>query len=182
MDSSPPYILISPIGPLDTLWDSTIDEEISKVFDFPIRNSPLLETVVFALNPERNQYHSTAILDRLAAAAPAGAIRVLAIVRVDLYIPILTHVYGEAQLGGKAGIISTYRLNDNLKSPAVIRNRLFKEAVHELAHTFGLRHCQDHSCIMHYCRSIRDVDLKSERLCRYCNIMLADEIKRLATC
>jgi predicted Zn-dependent protease len=31
---------------------------------------------------------------------------------------------------------------------------------------------------MHYCRSEADVDRKSTELCRYCRIMLNDELKR----
>ena len=52
-------------------------------------------------------------------------------------------------------------------------------AVHELGHTFTLRHCPDRTCIMHYCRNEEDVDRKSDELCRYCKVMLEDEIKRL---
>jgi len=63
-------------------------------------------------------------------------------------------------------------------SPRYIE-RIVKEAIHELGHTFNLRHCQEHSCIMHYCRSEEDVDRKSDELCRYCKIMVEDEIKRL---
>ena len=57
--------------------------------------------------------------------------------------------------------------------------RVIKEAVHELGHTFNIRHCSDSSCVMHYCRSLNDVDNKKTGLCRYCNIMLEDEKKRI---
>ena len=57
--------------------------------------------------------------------------------------------------------------------------RIVKEAIHELGHTFSLRHCREHSCIMHYCRTELDVDRKSDQLCRYCKILLDDEIKKL---
>ena len=101
---------------------------------------------------------------------------------VDLFIPILTYVFGEAQLGGKACIVSTHRLTEGLLADdpdGVFSRRLVKEAVHELGHTFKLRHCPERTCIMHYCRGIQDVDRKSERLCRYCRTLLADEMKRL---
>ena len=109
--------------------------------------------------------------------------KVLGITRVDLFIPILTYVYGEAQLGGRAGIISTHRLSGNppaLGAEEQLQFRAAKEAIHELGHTFKLRHCQDKTCIMHYCRSIEDVDRKTEKLCRYCSILLKDEVKRLS--
>ncbi|MDP4727320.1 MAG: hypothetical protein NWS07_08500, partial [Desulfobacterales bacterium] len=110
------------------------------------------------------------------------ALKLVAITQVDLFIPILTHVYGEAQLGGKAAIISTYRLTDDnpaAGSDVSLQIRAAKEATHELGHTFKLRHCPEHSCIMHYCRSIKDVDRKSNQLCRHCKVMLQDELKCL---
>ena len=58
-------------------------------------------------------------------------------------------------------------------------NRIIKEAIHELGHTFDLRHCDDDHCIMHYCRKIEDVDHKLSRFCRYCSIFLADSVKAL---
>jgi len=158
-----------------------IGQGIGQIFGFPIEQSRLLADVSFAFDPNRHQYHSTPILDRLARMAPKNAFKVLGIVDVDLFIPILTHVYGEAQLGGKASIVSTCRLNEGRLALSIqerFRQRLFKEAIHELGHTFNLRHCPDHACIMHYCRSEADVDRKSDQLCRYCRIMLADEIKR----
>lgn len=136
----------------------------------------------FALDPHRSQYHSTPILEKLASAAPPNAIKVLAIVEVDLFIPILTHVYGEAQLGGKAAILSLHRLRENpmpLGSDKSFRHRAGKEAIHELGHTFNLRHCPDRACIMHYCRTVNDVDRKSDQLCRYCKVLLEDEMKKM---
>jgi archaemetzincin len=58
--------------------------------------------------------------------------------------------------------------------------RAAKEGVHELGHTFKLRHCPERSCIMHYCRKIDDVDRKAGQLCRHCRVLLTDEMKRLA--
>ena len=101
---------------------------------------------------------------------------------MDLFIPILTHVYGEAQLGGKSCIVSSYRLNEGHSAGLLDRkyiDRVVKEAIHELGHTFKLRHCPEHTCIMHYCRNEEDVDRKSDQLCRYCKVMLEDEIKGL---
>ena len=105
-------ILISPVGELSTELIEAVAGEIKQVFGFSTETSPILQDLSFALDDNRNQYHSTAILDRLAANIPPHAVRVLAIAQVDLFIPILTHVYGEAQLGGAACIVSTFRLNE----------------------------------------------------------------------
>lgn len=176
-------IIVSAIGDVDEALILPVCRHIEQVFGYSTVPMRLLKDLGFAFDPERLQYHSTKILEKLASVAPEDALRVLAIATVDLFIPILTYVYGEAQLGGKACIISTHRLCEELnpvKGKEILQFRIYKEAVHELGHTFKLKHCKDQSCIMHYCRSIRDVDRKSDQLCRYCRILLEDEIKRLA--
>ncbi|MGD9032009.1 MAG: hypothetical protein PVH02_05065, partial [Desulfobacteraceae bacterium] len=82
---------------------------------------------------------------------------------------------------GKTCIISTCRLKEDLPAinpKDVFLHRVVKEAIHELGHTFNLRHCPDHTCLMHYCRSERDVDRKSDELCRHCKVLLQDELKK----
>ncbi len=175
-------IVISPIGNVDIELIKPISREIDRVFGYQTDVIPLLQEVDFALDPARDQYHSTVILEKLETMAPAGTAKVVAITDVDLFIPILTYVYGEAQLGGKACIISTHRLNEGISpigSPEIYQFRIFKEAIHELGHTFKLKHCPDHTCIMHYCRTVEDVDRKSDQLCRYCSVLVEDEMKRL---
>jgi len=159
-----------------------VKKAISRIFGFPAPVIPIIENIDFALDSGRNQYHSTSVLQQLEQSAPSFAIKVIAITKVDLFIPILTHVYGEAQLGGKACVVSTCRLRDHITAPnpdIVFIQRIVKEAVHELGHTFSLRHCREHACIMHYCRTGLDVDRKSDQLCRYCRILLDDELKKL---
>jgi archaemetzincin len=175
-------IVISPIGHMEPNLTEAVCQEVRRLFHLNTEVVPLMSDVEYAFDRERNQYHSTRILDKLAEMAPPGAVKVLALTRVDLFIPILTFVYGEAQLGGTAGIVSTSRLKDNLSALRLREcffDRTAKEAVHELAHTFNLRHCRDATCIMHYCRNIRDVDRKRNMLCRYCRTILDDEFRRL---
>ena len=175
-------IVISPIGHMEPDLVETVCQEVRQMFHLDTVVVPLMADVEYAFDRERNQYHSTRILAQLAELAPACAVKVLALTRVDLFIPILTFVYGEAQLGGTASIVSTSRLKDNLPTLRLREcffERTAKEAVHELAHTFNLRHCKDETCIMHYCRNIRDVDRKQNLLCRYCRTLLEDEFRRL---
>lgn len=175
-------IVISPIGTFGPELTELVKKEINRIFGFPAPIIPILNDVDFAFDSGRNQHHSTSILQQLEKSAPPFALKVIAITKVDLFIPILTHVYGEAQLGGKACVVSTYRLKDQISAahPDVIfKQRIIKEAIHELGHTFNLRHCKEHACIMHYCRTELDVDRKSDQLCRYCKILLEDEIKKI---
>jgi archaemetzincin len=177
-------IAISPIGRIDSGLAEAISAEVQRTFGYRTEVVPVIDRVDFAFDFERRQYCSTLILERLAAAASAQAIKLLGIATVDLFIPILTYVYGEAQIGGKACIISTHRLNEGISlagAGGMFHDRAVKEALHELGHTFKLTHCPDRSCIMHYCRSIQDVDRKSTQLCRHCHVLLTDELKRLGT-
>jgi len=129
---------------------------------------------VGTFDPHRRQHSSRAVLAWLLAQAPAGE-RVLGITDVDLFIPILTFVFGEAQLEGRAAVVSTARLVD----PADRRRtawRLATESVHELGHTFGLLHCgaidrterRAAPCVMSRSASLRAVDEKSPKLCATC--------------
>lgn len=175
-------IIISPIENIDACNYQLLGQEIHRTFGFQTEIKSLLQNVNFAYDLTRNQYHSTVILEKLASTPPSQAIKVVAITNEDLFIPILTHVYGEAQLAGKACIVSTFRLQEGLFLANIAKefeNRIVKEVLHELGHTFNLRHCNDNACIMHYCRSIKDVDRKSDQLCRYCKILLEDELKKL---
>lgn len=174
-------IALCTVGEIDSPLVKAVREEIERVFGLSTDQVSLLDALAFAYDPKRDQYNSTLILERLAASVPDSFVKVLAIVQVDLFIPILTYVYGEAQLGGKSCIVSTCRLkagpyfSDN---PQIFQNRVVKEAIHELGHTFELRHCRERTCIMHYCRTLEDVDAKSEQLCRYCSVLLSDVLKR----
>ncbi len=180
-DTSQDNIIIAPIGNLEAKLMDRVAKEVHRFFGYRTDIQPLLTNVDFAFASNRRQYYSTPILERLSDLAPPHTIKILAVTGVDLFIPILTHVYGEAQLGGKSCIISTSRLAEGLGLGVwePFSRRVVKEAIHELGHTFNLRHCNDRSCGMHYCRTIEDVDRKSGQFCRYCRILLADEMKRM---
>ena len=175
-------IVLSPIGDLQPALLERLCKDITRIFNFQTRIETVLTDVAFAYDSNRDQYHSTAILERLAELMPSQSLKILAVVQVDLFIPILTHVYGEAQLGGRSSVISIVRLSEGISGMGIndkFGDRVSKEAIHELGHTFNLRHCKDENCIMHYCRNEHDVDQKSDQLCRYCRIMLEDEVKRI---
>jgi len=180
--SSIESVLITPIGVFDDDILSAVEKAIPAQFGMTCRIEQLLDDIGFAWNVERRQFHSTAILARLSAMKPPAALKVIALTHKDLFIPILTHVYGEAQLGGACCIVSTYRLADGISrvaQRAVYLERIVKEAAHELGHTLDLRHCRDSRCLMHYCRNIHDVDTKTHRLCRYCQVLLSDHLVKV---
>lgn len=124
-----------------------------------------------AFDPRRGQHSSSRILEWLVGQMPPGAVRILGVTDADLFIPILTFVFGEAQLRGRAAVVSTARLGDSTglsPDPRRLLSRLSKECVHELGHTFGLVHCRSPRCVMGRSASLVDVDEKSPHLCPAC--------------
>ncbi|HZY04204.1 MAG TPA: archaemetzincin family Zn-dependent metalloprotease [Anaeromyxobacteraceae bacterium] len=120
-----------------------------------------------AYDPGRKQWSSTRILAWLARSGPPG--RVLGVTDVDLFIPILTFVFGEAQVGGRAAVVSTARLGEpGLRDDRVVLERLSKESVHEMGHVLGLLHCGTPGCVMGRSASVRDVDGKRGEPCAEC--------------
>jgi len=123
-------------------------------------------------HPERQQYHSSEILQRMQALFGPADFHVLGITSVDLYIPILQYVFGEAQLGGRFAIVSSHRLRQQFYGlegdEALLGERLGKEAIHELGHTLGLRHCQDYRCAMASAHAVEWIDLRGSDLCTSC--------------
>lgn len=126
----------------------------------------------FARDAERGQYHSTAILRRLSELAVDSGVRVLGVTAHDLFVPIFTFVFGEAQLEGHCAVVSCYRLaEEHYGLPAdegKLRERLVKEAVHELGHTFGLGHCDDWRCVMASSHGVERLDVKGAEFCEEC--------------
>ncbi len=131
-----------------------------------------------AFDPRRRQHASGVILRWLLEHGPAEG-KVLGITDRDLFIPILTYVFGEAQLGGRAALVSTARLYEDveLHGPQLLVERLAKEAVHEVGHAFGLVHCASEGCVMGRSPAVREVDEKTSELCEECRARLVDASK-----
>lgn len=170
-------LIISPIGRSEEWIPMALQKRLPQIFGLEVEVVPILADINFAYDPSRNQFHSTQVLEVLEKNCPAQGFKIIGITREDLFIPILTHVYGEAQLGGRAAVVSVSRLLADAGTPEIGSLRVVKEAVHELGHCFDLRHCKDPFCIMHYCRKLEDVDNKSMQFCRYCRVMLNDHLR-----
>jgi len=125
-----------------------------------------------AFDARRQQFHTTPLLARLADLPGSRGARTLGVADVDLFIPILTYVFGEAHVDGRAALFSVTRLRQEFyglpQNEVLFYERCEKEALHELGHTFGLIHCPLYACVMHYSNSIEEVDVKGASWCSSC--------------
>lgn len=165
-------IYVSFLDPLPPEWAGTLVGELGGLFPQEVRLMEAPLDLRPAYSPERNQYHATLLLASLLRTLPEPGSRILGITGVDLYIPVLTFVFGQAQLAGPGSILSTYRLQNEFyglpPDPDVLLDRVMKEAVHELGHSFGLVHCPDFRCVMNASTYVEEVDLKGDWYCPAC--------------
>ena len=131
-----------------------------------------------AYDESRRQYHSARLLAQLCELAPLNRGKVLGVTNLDLFIPIFTFVFGEAQVGGAAALMSTHRLRQEFYGLPADGQLLFaraeKEAIHELGHAYGLAHCRSFDCVMRFSNSVEEVDLKACNFCQLCEARLRD--------
>jgi archaemetzincin len=129
-----------------------------------------------AFDDSRGQYNSRMLLALLLRDLRPGCTRILGVTGVDLFIPVLTFVFGEAQLEGRAAVVSIHRLSNEPyglpPNPPLLAQRLVKEALHELDHNFGLLHCHGTRCVMASSTYVEEIDLKPDRFCDACRSWL----------
>lgn len=161
-----------PVGAIDLSLLEDLRTSLLEVLDVGCEILPTPLDPAPSYHLERQQFHSSEILQRMQPQVRQEDWRVLAIADVDLYIPILKYVFGEAQLGGPCAVISAYRLRQEFygldRDDALLRQRLLKEAVHELGHTLNLHHCQDYQCAMASSYAVEWIDLRGSTFCAAC--------------
>ena len=176
-------IYIVALGAVDEEALASIEVNLWHSYGFEIRwLSPQAEPS-YAFDAQHGQYSSILVLRNLVPQVPADATRLLGVTEKDLFIPMLSFVFGQAQLNGSAAVVSLARLRQEFNGlPAnhqLLVARSVKEAVHEVGHTFGLTHCSDITCPMSLSNNVRHVDMKGEVLCRSCSIILEENIKHI---
>ncbi len=176
-------IYLLPLGGADRSIITALGPHLERSFRASVAVHEKAVPIDSFYDAQRAQYNSTGIiahlLDRYRFADAASPTKVLGVAGQDLFIPILTYVFGEAQLGGLVGVVSYYRLpNERYGLPAdgrLFSDRLLKEAMHELGHTYGLIHCRALDCVMHISTYVEDIDTKSAAFCRDCELKLLQQ-------
>ncbi len=150
--------------------------ELKKILMVEIKIVDLKLELHKAYSPDRRQYYSTQIIAEALKHTDYLNGKVVILVDFDLYIPVFTYVFGEAQLNGKHSIVSLCRLHEEFYTGRTDAELLFeravKEILHELGHNFGLLHCLNWDCVMHASAEIEEVDIKGRVYCSDCRLAL----------
>lgn len=161
-----------PFGVVPSELLAELSTGLKREFSVPCEVLPPEPDPAFAYNVTRQQYLSTEILATMTKCIRPDTWRILGVTLLDLYIPILTFVFGEAQLKGKCALVSTHRLHQEFyglpADDALLHERLLKESIHELGHTLTLSHCDDYQCVMSASHGVEWIDLKTSRFCSAC--------------
>ena len=175
-------ILIS-CGLFEKKLTGKVASDVSREFPYPVELKECTLDISLFYNPGRRQYDADKLLDMITQRAPPDAVKVIGMVRVDLYIPILTYIFGQARLGGYAGVASLYRLrNEHYGLDAdyeLLIDRFSKVIIHELGHAFGIIHCSNPVCVMRSSTYVEDLDQKNKHFCQHCREELNRKTGRL---
>lgn len=162
--------------PISRFWQD-LAKDLGEAVNFTFSYIEIDIDLNLFYSEERKQYHSTLILSKILNHLPDDGEKIIGVANVDIFIPILTFLFGEAQLGGRGAIVSTYRLHNEFyglpPDDRLLYTRTVKEVLHELGHLLGLVHCRDYECVMHSSTYVGDIDLKKAQFCTACQRLLS---------
>ena len=171
------YIRLISLGAFDPQLLETMSSEVAHTFSMKTTSKQLHVDLQPFFNSSRKQYDANQLLKYIDHEIKDDQSKTLALVNVDLFIPILTYIFGQAYLGGNTAIASLYSLQNELyglkKNEKLLKERLLKEIVHELGHSFGLIHCRTPGCVMQSSTYVEDIDQKEHHFCPQCKNKIA---------
>lgn len=173
---------VLPVGRVPEAACRAVAGHVERFFGLAVEVLPPLGEPSYALDRERMQYNAAKILAALEGMPPTGHVKILALLNVDLYIPVFTHVFGEAREGGGHALVSMFRLGEPADGAKIrqdlILGRLVKVVLHEAAHLFDLVHCMEPECLMHFSMNTEALDRLSLDFCPSCAERLRAAVAR----
>jgi len=174
-------IAVVPLGKVEEDVLRVVADSLQGILRLPVDVRGMMPIPQDAFISARNQYNAMAIIRYLAENHSERSLKVIGIMTKDICNPIITYVFGEAYMGGRAAVMSSARLSVTPSGEPVSRerflDRVVKVALHEIGHTFNIPHCHTGRCVMRASNNLIELDDKLNYLCNYCELFLADALK-----
>lgn len=123
-------------------------------------------------DPVRRQCRGPDILDALGSVDRRVGDHILGLVESDCYAGGLNFVFGQASPRSRDAFVALPRLRQSFygrpRDERLFRERVLKESLHELGHTWGFEHCGNPRCVMYFSNTLADTDAKSTEFCAEC--------------
>jgi len=179
MDKNITLIAIGPVPPALLSW---LAERLAKAVGQKVVIGEEVALPASGYNARRHQYHGDALLAMLRTLRYPETGQVVGLTEADCYAPGLNFVFGQAQVSGREAFVALPRLQQSFyglpDEPVLFRERVLKEVIHELGHSWGLAHCPNVYCVMHFSNTLRDTDVKEATFCPRCRDRLDWEQKQ----
>ena len=173
-------IVVVPIGEVDFMIVNRLAADVGPVFHRSIDIIKGMKVPDEAHNVVRNQHYAMVILAKLERIKSNSREKVLAVCEEDLYVPDEAFVLGHADVVAGTAIVSLFQIRQEFyglpEDDAKVYPRLYKEAIHQLAHLFSLGQCRNPRCVNYFSQMMLDIDSKSERFCDICQRQLTGQI------
>lgn len=173
LSAAEPTIAIQPLGKMPAAQVEKVKAGILALYAMKVEVLPAKPLPKEAYYEPRERYKADKLLDLLDQETGADFTKVIGLTTQDISSRkgeiADWGIFGLGQLGGRACVVSTYRLHAGKASEPVFQSRLAKVSIHELGHTFGLDHCPNTGCFMNDgAGKIATVDAESDKPCPDC--------------
>lgn len=169
-------VKIVPTGKINQELVQWLNGNLSKVTGLLVQTGMPIDIPISTFNKENGRYFGDAILEALHLLRSSEQEVVLGLIDQDCYVEGMNYIFGQATLKGNQAFVALKRLHESFygreENEIVFKNRIFKESLHELGHTFGLSHCSNEYCVMYFSNSLEDTDKKEGKYCNKCEKLL----------
>jgi archaemetzincin len=175
------HITLITFGQYEADFLDKVVKDTSHEFKLPVKIKEGHLDLSDFYDPARRQYNGNLLLKEVDSMRSADSLKTVGLFNVDLFIPILTFIFGQAYLNGNTAIISIFRLNDDRyglhSDEKSLYERTTKEVIHELGHTLGLIHCHNSTCVMRSSTYVEDLDQKNSSFCIQCKNEISPKLE-----